>query len=189
MSAQPSPSGDSQVSQCPRCEAPFTAKPPAEGAAIEVRRCPSCSLYLYATVDADSPAGAVGELRPYHDLSSQRPAQLRKVIDDITVRRKADERRQSDRVEAKLPLVAMSVNGAFYPVSEPLRVFTSNLSISGAMINSPESFTEPLLLLDFSLSGKPGAQAVMKVLRQRPQGDTTEVAGEFLTPLNHPGLH
>jgi len=181
------------LTTCPRCSERFEASFPQADDRVSVRRCSNCSMMIYAAEASGGPVGSGGgggELRPYRDLPTQRPAQIEKLIVSLNEGvPDTGDRRACGRIDAVLPLVAIPLRQDYMPAERAVRVATRNLSVNGASLTAPQSFAHPLLLLDFSMCGRSGSQSVMKVLRQHHTADGVEVSGEFLTPINHPGLH
>lgn len=170
------------IGRCLGCERRLPWPSPKPGFWASPVPCPQCGRWYYTeTHNRAAPILQAGELGTPHGLSGQYGARGMQHVDRLlSDQLGGTERRGDNRQEVRVRLPAVPLTASLESPCEVIEVRLLNLSPVGCCLQLSEPLSVAYLLLDFSVVGLPGFQALASVRWLETNATETRVGCKFL---------
>ncbi|TWT85261.1 hypothetical protein Pla123a_00680 [Posidoniimonas polymericola] len=170
------------IGRCLGCERRLPWPAPKPGYWAAAVPCPECGRWYYTEAHNHTlPVLRLGDQRTPQGLAEQySPAGMSELERALGSLVPSDDRRGDDRHEVRVNLPAVPLTESLESPCEVLEVRLVNLSPVGCCLQLNEPLSVAYLLLDFSVVGFPGFQALAAVRWLETKSGVTKVGCKFL---------
>lgn len=170
------------IGKCLGCARRLPWPSPKPGFWASPASCPECGRWYYTeTHNHVTPVIRVGDQHTPHSLANQYAAEgMSRVNCLLAPRLPGEDRRSDERREVRVYLPAVPLNASLESPCEVTEVRLLNLSPAGCCLQLSEPLAVAYLLLDFSVVGLPGYQALAAVRWLETDARQTRVGCKFL---------
>lgn len=183
-----------RIGKCATCGVDLPLRAPPAGQRGMSWICTGCGSCYHGVLTEDTSPQAIQHIRPaaiQFDRSNllhppQAIAQfIRNRLSEKFYVYRGPERRYSQRHPLVAPVIAMPISDTFQPAGEAFMVMVRNISTKGVALISTRAVNTKLLAIELGAASTDSMQLVVRVLRCRIIDRFYEIAGSFLTRMDH----